>query len=53
MLNFDLSTVVRNMAGPSNPHKRLPTSALAERGIAVDLDKAKAQEAEGLMPDAP
>ncbi|WP_427309637.1 Fe/S-dependent 2-methylisocitrate dehydratase AcnD [Cupriavidus sp. H39] len=51
VLHFDLSTVVRNMAGPSNPHKRLPTSALAERGIAVDLDKARAQEAEGLMPD--
>ena len=28
-LTFDLSTVVRNMAGPSNPHKRLPTSDLA------------------------
>ncbi|WP_265923256.1 Fe/S-dependent 2-methylisocitrate dehydratase AcnD [Cupriavidus nantongensis] len=51
VLKFDLSTVVRNMAGPSNPHKRLPTSALAERGIAVDLDQARAQEAEGLMPD--
>nr|Q937N8.1 RecName: Full=Aconitate hydratase A; Short=Aconitase; AltName: Full=(2R,3S)-2-methylisocitrate dehydratase; AltName: Full=(2S,3R)-3-hydroxybutane-1,2,3-tricarboxylate dehydratase; AltName: Full=Iron-responsive protein-like; Short=IRP-like; AltName: Full=Probable 2-methyl-cis-aconitate hydratase; AltName: Full=RNA-binding protein [Cupriavidus necator]AAL03990.1 probable methyl-cis-aconitic acid hydratase [Cupriavidus necator] len=51
VLKFDLSSVVRNMAGPSNPHKRLPTSALAERGIAVDLDKASAQEAEGLMPD--
>ncbi|NUT17321.1 MAG: Fe/S-dependent 2-methylisocitrate dehydratase AcnD [Cupriavidus sp.] len=51
VLRFDLSTVVRNMAGPSNPHKRLPTSALAERGIAVDLEKARAQEAEGLMPD--
>lgn len=47
VLKFDLSSVVRNMAGPSNPHKRLPTSALAERGIAVDLDKARAQEAEG------
>ncbi|SPA49823.1 Fe/S-dependent 2-methylisocitrate dehydratase AcnD [Cupriavidus taiwanensis] len=51
VLKFDLSSVVRNMAGPSNPHKRLPTSALAERGIAVDLDQARAQEAEGLMPD--
>ncbi|WP_454829665.1 Fe/S-dependent 2-methylisocitrate dehydratase AcnD [Pseudoxanthomonas wuyuanensis] len=50
-LQFDLSTVVRNMAGPSNPHKRLPTSALAERGIAGNLDAARAQEAEGLMPD--
>ncbi len=51
VLKFDLSSVVRNMAGPSNPHKRLPTSALHERGIAVDLDKARAEEAQGLMPD--
>jgi len=51
VLTFDLSTVVRNMAGPSNPHRRLPTSDLAERGIAVDLDKAQAEEAEGKMPD--
>ncbi len=51
VLQFDLSSVVRNMAGPSNPHRRLPTSALAERGIAVDLDQARAQEAQGLMPD--
>ncbi|TFI19872.1 aconitate hydratase AcnA, partial [Herbaspirillum sp. 3C11] len=50
-LKFDLTTVVRTLAGPSNPHRRLPVSALAERGIAVDLDKAQAQEAEGLMPD--
>jgi len=51
VLRFDLSTVVRNMAGPSNPHRRLPTSALRERGIAVGLDKARAEEAQGLMPD--
>ncbi|WP_022956015.1 Fe/S-dependent 2-methylisocitrate dehydratase AcnD [Perlucidibaca piscinae] len=51
VLTFDLSSVVRNMAGPSNPHRRLPVSALKERGIAVDLDKARAQEADGLMPD--
>ncbi len=50
-LHFDLSSVVRNMAGPSNPHRRLPTSALAERGIAGNLDQARAQEAQGLMPD--
>ncbi|RKZ61224.1 MAG: Fe/S-dependent 2-methylisocitrate dehydratase AcnD, partial [Gammaproteobacteria bacterium] len=43
VLKFDLSTVGRNMAGPSNPHRRLPTNALAERGIAVDLDKALAE----------
>jgi iron-sulfur-dependent 2-methylisocitrate dehydratase len=51
VLEFDLSSVVRNMAGPSNPHKRLPTSALKERGIAVGLDAAQTEEREGLLPD--
>ncbi|MFS2051138.1 Fe/S-dependent 2-methylisocitrate dehydratase AcnD [Variovorax sp. Varisp41] len=51
VLRFDLSSVVRNMAGPSNPHRRLPTSQLAEREIAVGLHEARQQEAAGLMPD--
>ena len=53
VLRFDLSTVVRNMAGPSNPHRRLPTSDLAERGIAdaAKLQAGKGEEAQGLMPD--
>lgn len=53
VLEFDLSSVARNMAGPSNPHRRLPTSELVERGIAgpIALEKARAEEAEGLMPD--
>ncbi|NVK25465.1 MAG: Fe/S-dependent 2-methylisocitrate dehydratase AcnD [Gammaproteobacteria bacterium] len=51
VLEFDLSSVGRNMAGPSNPHRRLPTSALKEREIAGNLADAKAQEASGLMPD--
>ena len=34
VLEFDLSSVGRNMAGPSNPHRRLPTSELEARGIA-------------------
>jgi aconitate hydratase len=46
MLEFDLSSVVRNMAGPSNPHKRLPTTDLAKRGIA-----GKWEEVPGQMPD--
>ncbi|OWT71483.1 MULTISPECIES: Fe/S-dependent 2-methylisocitrate dehydratase AcnD [unclassified Achromobacter] len=52
-LQFDLSSVERNMAGPSNPHRRLPTSALAERGIATSagLEQGREQEAQGLMPD--
>ncbi|WP_173499052.1 MULTISPECIES: Fe/S-dependent 2-methylisocitrate dehydratase AcnD [unclassified Marinobacterium] len=53
VLEFDLSTVVRNMAGPSNPHRRLPTSDLTNRGIADEakLAVAKAEEADGLLPD--
>ena len=34
VLRFDLSSVVRNMAGPSNPHARVATSDLAAKGIA-------------------
>jgi iron-sulfur-dependent 2-methylisocitrate dehydratase len=45
-LSFDLSAVHWNMAGPSNPHAKLPVSELASRGIA----KAYTKE-EGLMPD--
>ncbi|MFZ3193601.1 MAG: Fe/S-dependent 2-methylisocitrate dehydratase AcnD [Moraxellaceae bacterium] len=51
VLRFDLSTVTRNMAGPSNPHARVATSDLAAKGIAGNLAAAQAQEAEGLMPD--
>ncbi|WP_425056845.1 Fe/S-dependent 2-methylisocitrate dehydratase AcnD [Pseudomonas abyssi] len=53
VLRFDLGSVVRNMAGPSNPHRRLPTSALAERGISDEAkwEAGKAEEAHGLMPD--
>jgi aconitate hydratase len=51
VLEFDLSSVGRNLAGPSNPHRRLPTSALAERGITGNLDAAKAAEAAGELPD--
>ncbi|WP_138518086.1 Fe/S-dependent 2-methylisocitrate dehydratase AcnD [Limnobacter alexandrii] len=51
VLTFDLSKVVRSMAGPSNPHARVATSDLAARGIAVNLDKAREEEAKGLMPD--
>ncbi|MCJ0812773.1 Fe/S-dependent 2-methylisocitrate dehydratase AcnD [Vibrio vulnificus] len=46
VLEFDLSQVTRNLAGPSNPHRRLPTSELASRGIA-----GLYQEKEGELPD--
>jgi iron-sulfur-dependent 2-methylisocitrate dehydratase len=45
-LQFDLSSVVRNIAGPSNPHKRVPTSELAARGIAGVVENEP-----GRMPD--
>lgn len=46
VISFDLSTVGRNIAGPSNPHARVPTSELAERGIS-----GKVENEPGLMPD--
>jgi aconitate hydratase len=45
-LSFDLSSVVRNMAGPSNPHARVATSDLAAKGIAGNWE-----ELPGQMPD--
>ena len=46
VLSFDLSSVVRNIAGPSNPHRRVATTDLAKQGISGDVD-----EVEGQMPD--
>ncbi|EKT4481397.1 Fe/S-dependent 2-methylisocitrate dehydratase AcnD [Pseudomonas putida] len=45
-LSFDLASVVRNMAGPSNPHARVATSDLAAKGIAGSWE-----EVPGQMPD--
>ncbi|MDU9034717.1 Fe/S-dependent 2-methylisocitrate dehydratase AcnD [Pseudomonas corrugata] len=45
-LTFDLSSVVRNMAGPSNPHARVATADLAASGIAGQWT-----EVPGKMPD--
>ena len=49
VLHFDLSSVGRNMAGPSNPHARVATSDLAAKGIAGAW--AMPQAREGTMPD--
>jgi iron-sulfur-dependent 2-methylisocitrate dehydratase len=46
VLKFDLSTVVRSIAGPSNPHNRVSTSDLAARGISGVVENEP-----GLMPD--
>ncbi|MCU7250491.1 Fe/S-dependent 2-methylisocitrate dehydratase AcnD [Pseudomonas koreensis] len=45
-LTFDLSSVVRNMAGPSNPHARVAVADLAQKGIAGEW-----QDVPGQMPD--
>ena len=45
-LQFDLSSVVRNVAGPSNPHARVATTDLAAKGIACDWVSEP-----GKMPD--
>ncbi|KIF58954.1 aconitase /2-methylcitrate dehydratase (trans-methylaconitate-forming) [Pseudomonas sp. LAIL14HWK12:I2] len=45
-LTFDLSSVVRNMAGPSNPHARVAVSDLAAKGIAGQWE-----DVPGQMPD--
>ncbi|UJX24191.1 Fe/S-dependent 2-methylisocitrate dehydratase AcnD [Pseudoalteromonas sp. CF6-2] len=46
VLTFDLSSVGRNIAGPSNPHRRVATSELDKAGITGVLENE-----EGLMPD--
>ncbi|AST88861.1 Fe/S-dependent 2-methylisocitrate dehydratase AcnD [Ralstonia pseudosolanacearum] len=46
LLRFDVSSVVRNMAGPSNPHARVATTDLAAKGIAGQWD-----DVPGQMPD--
>ena len=51
VIEFDLSTVTRNLAGPSNPHRRLATADLAAKDIAKNLAGCKSQEANGEMPD--
>ena len=53
VLEFDLSKVERNLAGPSNPHRRLPTSELAQQGISQASWKEQHAEqySDDQMPD--
>ncbi len=46
VLKFDLSSVGRNIAGPSNPHRRVATKDLATTGISGIVENEQ-----GLMPD--
>jgi aconitate hydratase len=45
-LHFDLSSVGRNIAGPSNPHNRVSTADLASKGISGVVENEA-----GKMPD--
>ena len=47
VLEFDLSQVGRNMAGPSNPHARFSTADLAAKGLVAPYE----EPADGRMPD--
>ena len=49
VLHFDLSTVVRTIAGPSNPHNRVPTSELAARGISGVVENVPGQMPDGAV----
>ncbi|MEP1743214.1 MAG: Fe/S-dependent 2-methylisocitrate dehydratase AcnD [Kangiellaceae bacterium] len=46
VLKFDLSSVSRNIAGPSNPHARVSTADLASKGISGVVENEA-----GKMPD--
>ncbi|MBI6924507.1 Fe/S-dependent 2-methylisocitrate dehydratase AcnD [Pseudomonas putida] len=48
-LSFDLSSVVRTMAGPSNPHARVATSELAAKGIAGAWEHVPGQMPDGAV----
>jgi len=50
ILQFDLSSVGRNIAGPSNPHRRVPTANLAEQGISGVVENEE-ENGKKLMPD--
>ncbi len=51
VLEFDLSAVVRNMAGPSRPHARVSTTDLVAKGIAHGEGDKLPEPEDGLMPD--
>ena len=51
VLRFDLSKVVRNIAGPSRPHARVSTTDLVKEGIAHGEGNKQPEPKDGLMPD--
>ena len=49
VLEFDLSSVGRNLAGPSNPHRRLATADLSARGMLGNYDSENGQMPDGAV----
>lgn len=49
VLEFDLSSVVRTIAGPANPHQKIPTSTLTERGLARHIETVPGQMPDGAV----
>lgn len=48
-LKFDLSSVERNLAGPSSPHNRLATKDLAKRGLVGDYSSVNGELPDGAV----
>lgn len=49
VLSFDLSSVGRNIAGPSNPHKRVATQGLKDAGIVKQYTEEPGKMPEGAV----
>ncbi|NOH28731.1 Fe/S-dependent 2-methylisocitrate dehydratase AcnD [Vibrio mediterranei] len=49
VLEFDLSIVERTLAGPSNPHRRLPTAELNQQGIAAPWEQTQDKMPDGAV----
>ena len=49
VLKFDLSSVVRTIAGPANPHQKIPTSTLEARGLSRPIETAPGQIPDGAV----
>ena len=49
VLQFDLGSVVRTIAGPASPHQRIPTSTLTARGLARAVTTEPGQMPDGAI----
>jgi aconitate hydratase len=49
VLTFDLSQVGRNIAGPSNPHRRVATDELAKTGLLGDYSHSDTEMPDGAV----